>query len=232
MLVDYYGQLDLVDIEQARVFSSSRLIVDETHGFFRKPWSAVDTIYSCRKWFGVADGAYLATGDGERILRHVPRDESYARYGFVLGRFERPAGDFFAESSANNAFFDREPVKLMSFLTDNLLRAIDYRTLRDRRDMNWDFLDEALKGMNSLVLRKPEGAFMYPFMIENAQELRKQLIAAGIFVPLLWPNVFEERKIGSDAWKLSADILPLPLDQRYGEDEMEYIVETLVKSQG
>lgn len=92
LLMDYYGQLCPGDVEVALARSGGRLAVDETQGFFRAPWPGAYTLYTCRKWFGVSDGGYLATWDGARLDREVPRDESHARMGFVLGRTERPAG--------------------------------------------------------------------------------------------------------------------------------------------
>ena len=37
------------------------IIVDHTHAFFQKPLKGIDTLYSCRKFWGVSDGAYLST---------------------------------------------------------------------------------------------------------------------------------------------------------------------------
>lgn len=61
----------------------------------------------------------------------------------------------------------------------------------------------------------------------NAGEIRKHLIKQKIYIPLLWPNVLDE--CASDSWeyKLSSDVLPLPVDQRYDLDDMEYIAETM-----
>ena len=58
-LVDYYGQLTDKAIGNAALFCNGRIIVDEVMAFFRKPFDGLDTIYSCRKFFGVSDGAYL-----------------------------------------------------------------------------------------------------------------------------------------------------------------------------
>lgn len=228
LLVDYYGQLGASDVARAMEASGGRLAVDETQGFFRHPWEGADTIYTCRKWFGVADGGYLATCDGARLPRELPRDESHARMGFVLGRLERPAGEFFAESAANNDLFAGEPAKSMSLVTDNLLRAVDYGAARRRRDANWDVLHAALGSLNALLLRRPEGAFMYPLLLgEGAQAARARLIERKVFVPMLWPNVPQERAGGSVACRYATGMLPLPLDQRYGEGDMEYMLEVL-----
>ncbi len=136
-LVDYYGQIEKCDIKTAADHCEGRLIVDEAQGFFRDGWPGADTIYSCRKFFGVADGAYLYTKDCVQLERRLQTDESHDRMGFVLGRFERSASEFYQESKTNNMRFDNEPVKLMSTLTENILRAVYYEEVARRRDKNF-----------------------------------------------------------------------------------------------
>lgn len=222
-LVDYYGQLGAADVDEALARSGGRLVVDEAQGFFRRPWPGADTIYTCRKFFGVADGGYLYTRDGARLSRELPRAESHERMGFVLGRFERPAGEFFAEARANNERFAGEPVGLMSALTENILRAVDYEAARERRDANWRALDEALRDVNGLRPKAPDGAFMYPLLVEGADGIRQKLAAEDVFVPTLWPNCLGECDEGSVAPRYSKDILPLPVDQRYGTEDMIHL---------
>ena len=227
LLCDYYGQLRAGDVERARAFCAGRLIVDETQGFFRDPWPGADTVYSCRKWFGVADGGYLATGDGARLGRALARDESHARMGFVLGRFERPASEFYAEAAANNGRFAGEPAKLMSPLTENVLRAVDYEAVRGRRVGNFGLLHAALGAGNLLEVREPCGPFMYPLMVEDAAGVREALAREKVFVPTLWPNVLEDCPESSCAYRVAKNVLPLPVDQRYGEREMKHVASTV-----
>ena len=227
LLADCFGQLDRAAVDEAFAFSGGRLIVDETQGFFVPAWEGCDTVWSCRKWFGVPDGAYAATSDGARLSRALPVDQSRGRMGFVLGRAERPAGEFFAEASANNELFDGEPVKVMSPVTDSLMRAVDCEGARARRAANWRLLDAALAGVNALSLREPCGPFMYPLLVDDGPALKRRLIERGIFVPILWPNVLDEAPEGSVAHRYARDIVPLPLDQRYGAEEMEYILDTV-----
>lgn len=225
-LVDYFGQLDSEAVRTALEVSDGRLVVDESQGFFREPWVCADTLWTCRKWFGVADGAFLHTCDGARLDHDLPRCESFDKMGFVLGRFERPAGEFFAESKANNTRFVDEPMAAMSSLTENLLRAIDYEAVAEARRSNWDMLDVALRGLNLLGgLVKPDVPFMYPLLVEDAGDIRARLAEEGIFIPSLWPNVLEECDLSDWAFKYSRDILPLPVDQRYGADDMVRVAE-------
>lgn len=223
LLCDYYGQLAPADVDEARERFGGRLIVDETQGFFRRPWPGADTTYSCRKWFGVADGAYLATSDGSRLPRPVERDESHGRMSFVLGRAERPSSEFYAEASANNDFFDGEPAKLMSPITENILRAVDYGAARAARRRNWELLDAELGAGNRLEPTEPEGPFMYPYLAEKAGDVRARMADRGVFSPVLWPGC----PAGTLAESLSDNIVALPLDQRYGEAEMGRVVEVL-----
>ena len=59
-LVNYYGQLtDDRILEYKGIYGN--IIVDHTHAFFQRPLPGVDTLYSCRKFLGVSDGAYLST---------------------------------------------------------------------------------------------------------------------------------------------------------------------------
>lgn len=224
-LVNYYGQLTNEQMS-AIVHQHKRTIVDNAQAYFAEPLLNVDTIYTCRKFFGVADGAFLYTDS--KIGRGLPQDESFERMRFVLGRYERTATEFFQEASANNDLFGNEPTKLMSKLTRNLLHAIDYETVKWRRTENYAFLSDKLGGFNRLKLRSVEGAFAYPLWLENGVEVRKRLIEKKTYIPTLWPNVVQEMPKDSLEYELADNILPLPVDQRYSKEEMKIICEVLI----
>ena len=159
--------------------------------------------------------------------RELPQDESFERMHFLLGRFERSANEFYSEYVANNKLFATEPVKLMSRLTENILRGIDYAGVAKRRQENFEFLDAELRNMNELKLKSVHGAFMYPFLIQNGATVRKELQKEKIYIPTLWPNVMEECLRNSLEYCFAANILPIPVDQRYGIEDMEYLVEVI-----
>ena len=68
---------------------------------------------------------------------------------------------------------------------------------------------------------------MYPLMIENGMALKKKLQQKKIYIPTLWPSVFEMVEEKDTEYRLAADILPLPIDQRYTEEDMYYIAENV-----
>lgn len=221
-VVNYYGQLDDTFLLGLR---EKNLIVDNAQAFFRMPLPDVPTLYTCRKFFGVSDGAYLYTN--KLLERNLEIDESFNRIGFVLGRFERPASEFYQEASDNNDFFSSQPVKQMSPLTQNFLKAIDYELVRTIRNENFSYLHSVLRKDNRLTLVNPDGAFAYPLYHEDGIRIRKQLAQNKIYIPTLWPNVLDTCPVNSIEYQYAANILPLPVDQRYGEEEMKMMVEKI-----
>ena len=226
-LTDYYGQLKPEDVGNAFSFAGGKLVIDEAQGFFREPWAKADTIYTCRKFFGVADGAYLCTWDGKRLSSTLEKDRSTLRMGQVLGRVEDGSTKWFYASQENEAHFEHGPVLLMSAVTTNLLQAVDYGLVCKIREDNWSALDNALSDSNMLPLVAPQGPYMYPYLIENADEVRKRMAVRGVFIPMLWPNVPEECEDDVVASRYSKNILPLPVDQRYGLTDMAVIINCL-----
>lgn len=223
-VVNYFGQLTRDYIIELKN-DYNRVIVDNAQAYFDDPIDNIDTYYTCRKFFGVADGAFLYTNSC--ISRSFPQDESYNRMRYLLGRFERTAAEFYNDSVANNLLFKDEPIKYMSKLTYNLLHGIDYEFVKQQRTNNYLCYYEKLKEKNKLELRRIFGGFAYPFLIENGDRVRKELQQMKIYVPILWPNVVEELSVDCFEYKLALNNLPLPCDQRYGAEDIEYIVNQL-----
>lgn len=223
-LVNYYSQLDNLKIGEF-VRRYERVIVDNAQSYFQMPLPGVDTLYTCRKYFGVADGAFLYTE--AKLDEEFPLDESFERMHFLLGRYERTASEFYREYAANNELFAAEPIKGMSKLTKNLLHGIDYDRVRSARIENYARLHEALREINGLDLQDSPGTFMYPLLLENGVEIRKRLQQRKIYIPTLWPNVSDWCEENETEICMAQNILPLPIDQRYGTAEMDCLLEEI-----
>ncbi len=224
-IVNFYGQLSQ-DFLMSLKIKYERVIIDNAQAYYSMPLENTDTLYTCRKFFGVADGAFLYSDSN--IERVMPVDESFDRMHFLLGRYERTASEFYSEYSANNHLFADEPIKRMSKLTANLLHGIDYDFVKIRRTENYKFYHEKLKEINQLDLRVIEGAFAYPLLIENGTTVRKKLQARKVYIPMLWPNVLNEVSDEFLEFSLAENILPLPCDQRYIESDIEYIINIII----
>ena len=224
--VNYYAQFDNEEISEI-VSKYRRVIVDQAQSYFQAPIPGVDTLYTCRKYFGVADGAFLYT---DAVLEEeLAQDESFERMRFLLGRYERTAAEFYGEYAANNELFYTEPIKRMSKLTRNLLHAVDYDCVKAARDDNYRTLHQLLGKQNCLRIGDRPGTFMYPLLLENGAKIRRELQRERIYIPTLWPDVFGWCDQSETERYMAENILPLPIDQRYGAEEMRYLAETISK---
>lgn len=228
-VVNYYGQLNNETIKQLKI-KYERIIVDNAQAYYQMPVEGIDTLYTCRKFFGVPDGAFLYTD--EIIKEDIGQDESFERMKFLLGRYERTASEFYKEYVDNNEMFINEPIKRMSKLTYNLLHGIDYELIKRKRHNNFKILHEELKEINKLNLSIPDGAFMYPLYIENGYIIRQILQKEKVYIPTLWPDVFDICEDTEIEYDMARNILPLPVDQRYNEEDMKYVISLIKKSLG
>ena len=222
-IVNFYGQLPDTLLLQLQA-QWGRIIVDNVQDFFRKPLAGVDTVYSCRKFFGVPDGGYAAC---EGAALSLEPDASRDRMTHILGRFEVSGSAYYSDFQANDEGFYPLPLREMSPLTQNLLRAVDYDAIRKARSTNYALLEKALGKENRLHLTAPDGPYCYPFYCQNGMAVKRALAQNKIYVPTLWPNVPENPAATPLEVDYAKNILPLPCDQRYTEDDMKRIVEEI-----
>lgn len=223
--INYYSQFDNSIIKRY-VEYYKRVIVDQVQSYYQQPISGVDTLYSCRKYFGVSDGAFLYSD--EQLKEDLPIDESYERMRFLLGRFERTASEFYQDYINNNDLFYTEPIKKMSKLTYNFLHGIDYERTKKVRINNYMYLHNALHGINKLRLND-SGTFMYPLYIQNGNQIRRELQKKKKYIPTLWPDVYNWCTNNDEEYQIVQDVLPLPIDQRYGIIELSNLVEEILQ---
>lgn len=222
-IVNYYGLIDegqLINLKNRY----GNIVVDNAQAFFARPIEGIDTLYSCRKFFGVPDGGYAYT-DAE-LRDDIPMDVSMGRMKHILGRFEgNSASDYYDDFNNNDESFKEIELRHMSKLTHNILGAIDYQEAKRRREDNFLFLSKALGDYNYLKLQCPPGPYAYPFYTPNGMTVKKQLAKMKVYVATLWPNVLGS---GMDIeTEYTENILPLPCDQRYSEMDMQRIVDAV-----
>lgn len=224
LYVNYFGVKD----EHVRGLTErygSRLVLDNAQAFYATPIPGVHTLYSPRKFFGLPDGGmlYSAVSIGTDDLE---QDTSYGRSMHLLKRIDEGAEAGYQDFKIDDASLNNQPVRTMSNLTRSLLGGIDFAAIRTRREANYKILHQALQDKNQLRLPDaPTGPMVYPF---RAQEgLRQKLIDAKVYVATYWPNLYEWAKPAETEYMLADSIVALPVDQRYGADEMKRILEII-----
>jgi hypothetical protein len=221
LLVNYFG----LKHASLRRFEGQRanLIMDQCQALFSPPLAGLGTVYSPRKFVGVADGGYLHS-DCDR--RHsLPVDESYLRYQPYLQRADSGArAAYAAYREVEQSLGDLPPAR-MSALTARLLASVDYAYVVQRRRANYALLHAALADLNQLVLPLDQEAvpLVYPLLID-VPGLRDYLIGQNVFVAQYWPDPDGLLPGHTFSRCLADKLIPLPIDQRYGAAEMQHIV--------
>ena len=222
---NYFGLMDeYVKIVTDRY--APNIIIDNTQAFFSQPLPEIDTFYTCRKFFGVADGAYLYT-DKEADF-DIPQDYSSSRMLFLLDRLDKSAEEAFSDYHKSEDTLDHDEIKKMSKITQFIMSSICYKSVSDRRISNYTYLHDNLGSSNMLGvdLERKNVPMVYPFLSDDIN-LRKKLIDNKVYVASYWPNVQSWCNAESLENTLSQLLLPLPIDQRYSIDEMNFIVSVL-----
>ena len=224
-IVNYFGIFNNSDMKKHKE-KYKNIIVDNVQAFFQMPVDGIDTVYTCRKFLGVPDGAYLYTD--VKLEEDIPEDKSKERFGYLFGRLEEDASSNFSDYKKNEELLLNSDLAYMSKSTKLILSALDYETIKKKRGNNFKYLNEKLKDSNELSLKDIEGAYMYPYYTNNAETLRKKMIENKIYIPILWPNVLEQDK-NTLEYNYANNIILIPCDQRYTLEDMQYIINLLNK---
>lgn len=228
-IVNYYG---LVSNEIILKYKEKykNIIVDNTQSFFQPPLKNIPTIYSCRKYFGIPDGAYLCST--EINVENLKRIKIKNLLNPLIARSEECASAYYQEHINYEGKIENEPIQYMSAFSENILGAIDYKKVIERRKSNFDYLHKNLSRLNKLkILEKTtiNAPFSYPLLTENSVILKKTLIEHKVYIPTLWPNVISECNKNSIEYNYAKNILPIPCDQRYDINDMSIIIDIITK---
>ena len=227
LYTNYFGLKQQFVKHLAEIYGD-QLIVDNAQAFYAEPIQGIDTFYSARKFFGVPDGSYLYTD--KQLEQELDQDVSFERMSHLLKRVDLGAESGYQDFRKNDDSLCNQPIKRMSKLTDSILCGIDYESAKQKRRLNYAVLERVLKDSNRIHLELDDEAvpMVYPYWTDDAS-LRQKLIANKVFVATYWPNVKEWTKDGMLEPELAETVIPIPVDQRYGMKEMEFIENIVLK---
>lgn len=221
LYVNYFGTMPDVKMERI-VKKYKRVLIDHTQAFYATP-ILDDTCFNVflpRKFFGLIDGAYLIWGGSRQFSFDYPKDTSWDRGAFLLKS---------AELGTNAAYQDNldsmdcyaDGVRMMSTLTEKMLKSIDYEKLGQIRQRNYRVLVDEFRDINEHNLPMEGYApYVYPLLVKK-DTLRKKVVDRKIYAPQWWKYLIQEVPEKSIERTMSEWLLPLPVDHRYTEDDMK-----------
>jgi len=220
LYTNYFGIKDIFITTELSAIKN--IIIDNSQAFFSIPSDLC--FYSARKFFGVADGAYLFSKN--RIAENIEQDTSAYRMDHLILRNDFSAEIGFETFLKNDKSLDNQKIKLMSNTTKLLLGNIDYKTIIEKRIKNFQFIESKLKNKNKFDIKLNDSSvpMVYPLWIEDGGFLREKLIANKIYTAKYWTNVLEWCKADSLESNFTNNIVHLPIDQRYTLNDMKIIL--------
>lgn len=223
---NYFGIKDVYVKKVADIYGE-KLIIDNAQAWYMPEIPGIKAIYSPRKFFGLPDGGIALTTDV--FHDKLERDKSYDRCSHLLKRIDTDASYGYQDFHNNSTMLIGQPIKRMSALTKRILDSIDYERARTKRRSNFERLHKALDASNRIQIPDFDSfacPMVYPYLTNDCT-LRQRLISNKIFVATYWPNVLEWCDASSLDHTLTTQIIPLPIDQRYEDEDMARILKVM-----
>lgn len=232
LLVNYYGVMSHERMSRLAA-DYHHAIIDNCQAFFCEPVSGCQNVYSCRKFVGAPDGAYVLGPHAECHVDEYDQCFSSDTAGFLLQRIEYGCeGKAYESRMANEHRIDMEDCLRMSALTRALLDSTDYEQIVVRRRDNFATACELFDGVNLLDARRYHDEatvpMVYPLVVED-DALLDRLLAAKHFQGHWWSYLLDEMDSASFEYWLSRYVIPITIDQRYGRDGLERIAAVVLE---
>ena len=230
-LVIYINFFGLMSNKIKKIYNLfENILIDNAQAFFSMPYKNLPTIYSPRKFFGVPDGGFVYSN--KKISDELKVDSSVDRFRHLLLRIEKKASSGLDLYRQNNKLFNKLPLKKMSRITRKLLLNIDFDNVKNKRNINFNFLHDLLKNTNEFtnIIENAEinAPLIYPYLNKNNRNKRRILTENKIYIAQYWPNVPKSLSNKNTIENyLFHQLLAIPIDQRYNPEDLIKIVNLL-----
>lgn len=230
LYVNYYGTCQAQVDRVLKSFPSDQVVLDFSQAFFDPPRErALATLYSPRKFFGVPDGGMLISAL-DVPAPETQDDNSIYRLPHLLKRLYADPEDGYEDYIQAERSLDETTPRAMSDLTRRLIESIDFEWTREQRFANFSYVHTVLGDLNEFSINDSllTAPLCYPFSRGNAR-IREQLLRNRVFVPTYWSEA--QKHVGAGFYDRNIEsLLPLPVDQRYGEEDMDLMISLVQES--
>lgn len=238
--MSYFG-LEVFSLDyEIELFSKRGVIVieDITHSFLSDDGFSKNVDYSIasiRKWLPIASGGYIIKHRGSLVKKPLINSDDLVtekiqamkeKYYYLNG--EATSKESFLEkfSLAEEKFSQIDSSYRIDSLSLRIINSIDIDKIKNQRRKNGKILYKGLQGFNLIkpLIPNPDFDKLCPLFIPIVvgkgyrDDLREYLIANSVYCPVHWSNDADKRE------SIQREELSLICDQRYNEEDMEYIL--------
>ena len=242
----YYGfdTLPLFDLAVETLQRKGVIVIEDcTQCLYSSfPISSADyVVASIRKWCGVPDGGFAICKEGNFCCKPSQEDRKMVELKRVASElkcqflFERK-GDkptFKAKYREAEELLDNQnEYYAIGKLSAAIQAELDVEMLKKKRRDNYQVL---LEGIRNVVGVKVIFDFMpddvvplyFPILADDRETIQALLADNDIYAPIVWTKAGNCPPIGEIANSIYEKILCIPVDQRYGVDDMQRIVRVI-----
>lgn len=233
------------------------VVEDITHSLLSDGWqSCADyMIGSLRKWCAIPDGGILikpSDGEEENVFQTLQQEENIEFLSVRLSaqeekrKFMSGTEDGSSDKNVFISLFDKSESILnrqsryytMSNYTRERIISVDWKQIAHKRKENYCVLRDALKSISGIEIVFPHISdntvpLYFPVFVDRSKRdsARYFMRKNNILLPVIWPvPSFLSNSLMVEVKRIYDEILAIPCDQRYTEQEMCFIVDNIRKS--
>lgn len=196
-------------------------------------------ISSLRKFFAIPDGGVLISRKDLKNFSQEVEDKRIEE--IAIQAYTAKERYFVDESLENKELFrklfseheelinDNSVIRKINLLSFEIFSHIPVESISKKRRENYSILLDALhdiKDIEVIVDRKPcfSVPLYFPIYVKNRKAFQKYLAENRIYCPIIWPKPEQVQLIDDDTNYMYDHMICIPIDQRYGIDDMKRII--------
>ena len=248
LLHRYFGFNTLKDLDAIipQLRSMGVIIIEDCTQCLYSNFQKSDADYlvaSIRKWCGVPDGGFAICKDGnfankpsliDRNLQRAKKEASILKYEYLFeGKGDK--NDFLTRyREAEDILDSQNTFFTISDLSKSIQINLNIQELKSKRRDNFNTITNGLADVKNIkvifdVIDEDEVPLYCPILCEDRQTIQTILVQNNIFAPVVWPKADCCPIVDENADYIYNHILCIPIDQRYGMDDMERVI-SVIKS--
>lgn len=189
---------------------------------------------SIRKWTGTPDGGFAVMRKGRFAQKPKLPDEelekekiraSFAKFRYLFENTGDKGEMLAMYQRAEDILDNQDRIYAISPMSSKVQANLDRDELIRKRRDNFTYLSNNLKGLSEPVftLGQWDVALYFPILVKERALLQKHLVQNAIYAPVVWPKDDKQPEQCESAENAYEHLLCIPIDQRYGLDDMQRI---------
>ena len=198
-------------------------------------------VISIRKWLAIADGGLVFSKDDfkskhkfEHCFSDLRKNAMEKKSAFLQTGDEKLKDEFRRLLGEAGELLDASSDPYgMTAASEEQLKKTDFDRIFEQRIKNVNALKTGLQplvdcGKMKFITSNPEKSTLYfPILVENRNDVQKALAEKSVYCPVIWPVPEQARNICPNSEYVADNMLAIPCDQRYAQEDMLRIVEII-----